>query len=126
MYKINDKHGTLCTPWGTWHGGEAFIPNPSIPQEKLLAWRKAGIIITDEDGPDVEEIMDTSDLLTALNRQALMMVIKLNGLNTSSDGLAVKPRTSWTDEMIRQAIRDSVPSLTALVLPSIQTSEPVL
>ena len=116
MYKIAKDHGTLNTPWGTWHAGEPFIPNPKIPQDKLMAWRQKGIIETDESGPDVEELIDTADVLTVLSRKELIQVIKDNGLNTRSDGTAIKVMVSWPDEAIRQAIRDTIPDLSTLTI----------
>ena len=102
MYKVRDLHGVLATPWGCWNEGEAFVPPPTLPREILRNWMEKGVIVTDEAGPDVEELLDEVDVLTTMDRKQLRTVISTNKQQLGT----VKPRQSWTDDVIRQAIRD--------------------
>lgn len=110
--------GPLSTPWGSWLPGESFNPGPTVPKDKIIAWRQQGIVIMDDDGPDVEEIIENSDILSDLTRQQLLSVIRDNNLNQLPNNMAVKPRTSWTEETIRQAIRDCGVPMSQLTLPA--------
>lgn len=114
MYRVRDNHGVLATPWGNWQEGEAFTPNPDIPKDKIAAWLEAGVLIADESGPDVAEILDETDVLTSMTRKQLLQVIVAN----PDVKKVVKPFTSWTPDMIRQAIRDVTPDLSKLVIPA--------
>lgn len=125
MYTVTEKHGPLATPWGTWIPGEPFSGD-SVPKDKLLAWKKAGIVIVDDKGPDVEEILEERDFLSSMTRKELLAIIVQHKLNLLPDGLAVKPKTSWPDEAVRQAIRDSVDDLTSLQKPPAAILESVL
>ena len=124
MYKVREKFGVLSTPWGSWNEGEVFnTPIGLSPEEQkrfqaaFTEWKKKGIILTDDSGPDVAEIIEDTDILSGLNRQQLLVTIRDNGLNLLEGGLAIKPMKSWSEEAIRQSIRDVVPDLTALKIP---------
>lgn len=118
MYKINPKHGTLATPWGVWLAGANFIPNQNIPRDTLLEWKRKGVIVLGEDGPDVELIPISVDVLSNMSKDELLKVIVLNNLHDCPDeALRIRPRLSWTDEAIRQAIRDTILDLSTLKLP---------
>lgn len=119
MDKINPKHGTLATPWGVWLAGANFIPNPSIPRELMLEWKRKGVIIPSEDGPDVELIPMSVDVLSTMSKDDLLKLIVLNNLHDGpEEALRIRPRQSWSDEAIRQAIRDTVLDLSTLKLPA--------
>jgi hypothetical protein len=113
MYKVRSDHGVLATPWGNWNEGEAFTPTPDIPKEKIATWLKTGVLVADEDGPDVEEMLDDTDVLSPLSRKALLKTISLNPDLKAS----IKVYNSWTPDMIRQAIRDITPDLSVLTMP---------
>ena len=113
MYRVRENHGVLATPWGTWQEGEPFTPNPDVPKAKIAAWLEAGVLIADESGPDVAELLDETDLLTPMTRKQLIQLIVAN----PEVKKVVKPFTSWTPDMIRQAIRDVVPDLSTLTIP---------
>ena len=111
MYKVRENHGVLATPWGTWQEGEVFNPTPDLPRDKLRLWLEAGVIIMDDDGPDVEELLEETDFLTQMTRKELLSFLSLHKDVLSS----IRPRTSWKDDAIRQAIRDLVPDLSTLL-----------
>ena len=112
MYKVRDDHGVLATPWGIWQEGESFSPPPELPREKLKAWLETGTVTMDDSGPDVEELLEETDVLTAMSRKELLSVIAGNRPALNS----IKPRTSWSDDAVRQAIRDLTPDLSVLKL----------
>lgn len=113
MYKVRENHGVLATPWGTWMEGESFIPTPELPRDKLKKWLETGVIVMDEDGPDVEELLEEVDVLTAMTRKELLAVIVSNRPLLAT----VRPRSSWSEDAIRQAIRDLAPDLSVLSVP---------
>lgn len=114
MYKLREAHGVLATPWGVWHEDEPFVPNPDIPRDKLKAWLEQGVIVMDDEGPDVEEILEETDQLSNMSRQELLGVLVANKEQLG----AIKPRKSWPDEAIRQAIRDMTTDLSTLKMPT--------
>lgn len=116
MYRVRENHGVLATPWGNWQEGEAFTQNPEhpVPKDTVAAWLEAGVLVADESGPDVAEILDETDILTPLDRKSLLRLIVAN----PDVKKVVKPFTSWTPDMIRQAIRDCVPDLSTLTIPA--------
>lgn len=116
MYKVRELHGVLATPWGCWNEGDAFVPPPTLPREILRTWMEKGVIVTDEAGPDVEEILDEMDALTPMDRKQLLTLISTNKSQLGT----IKPRQSWTDDVIRQAIRD-VAEVSTLTLPPAET-----
>lgn len=114
MYHVRENHGVLATPWGVWQEGEAFHPSPDVPKDKIAAWLEDGVLVTDESGPDVAELIDETDILTSMDRKALLRLITVNP-NVKK---VVKPFTSWSPDMIRQAIRDVTPDLSTLTIPA--------
>ena len=114
MYKVQENHGVLATPWGIWQEGEAFVPTPELPRTTLKTWLETGVLVTDESGPDVEELLEETDMLTSLTRKELLSLILANRPALE----AVKPRTSWSDDAIRQAIRDVTTDLSTLTVPT--------
>lgn len=116
MYRVRENHGVLATPWGNWQEGEPFVQNPEtpVPKDTIAAWLETGVLVSDESGPDVPEIFDEADILTNMDRKALLRLIVAN----PDVKKIVKPFTSWTPDMIRQAIRDVTPDLSTLVIPA--------
>jgi hypothetical protein len=119
MYTVRKDHGVLATPYGIWQEGEAFVPPSSLPREVLRNWMEQNVIVTDESGPDVEEIMDETDALTVMDRKQLISLISANKVLLGT----IKPRTSWSEDVIRQAIRD-IADLSALTFPVVSTEPP--
>lgn len=105
MWTVNPKHGTLATQYGTWFPGQPFVPPSNLPAKLFNSWRKEGVLIQDENGPDVEVFPTTQDVFASFNKETLYKLIQQNKLHELPDGMAVRPRTSWTEEQIREAIR---------------------
>lgn len=106
MEIVNPKKGVLCTPFGTWHPGDPFIPAVDIPEATLKSWRDSQHLIYDAEGPTISEFPeDNTDIFSKLNRKQLLRVIKENELNKGD--APIKPMTTWQDEAIRQAIRQT-------------------
>lgn len=85
----------------------------------MLEWKRKGVIIPSEDGPDVELIPMSVDVLSTMSKDDLLKLIVLNNLHDGpEEALRIRPRQSWSDEAIRQAIRDTVLDLSTLKLPA--------
>lgn len=83
----------------------------NCPPDLLAQFIKAECVkLIGEDGPPTNVIVD-QDVLTPLNQRDLVNVIIWNDLR----GM-VNPKTNWSDEQIRQAIRDVWPDLSTLKL----------
>lgn len=108
-YIVSAKQPILSTPWTTAKTGKA-VDVSKVPPATVQAWLKTGVIEVDADGPDLNELPD-NDALSALDRRQLLHVSVANKL-----GLQFKK--SWSDEMIRQLIRDTVSDLSSLQIPS--------
>lgn len=81
------------------------------PATLLKQFIKDGVVkLVGDDGPAEALILD-QDMLTPLNQKQLLKVITLNGLK------AIRPMNNWTDEQIRQAIRDFCEDINTLKLP---------
>lgn len=93
---------------------------PSTLLRRLL--KEGHIKLIGEDGPPESLIVDM-DQLSPLNQKQLIRVIVLNNLKGQ-----IKPMTNWTDEQIRQSIRDVVgEDLNSLQLPEdANASEPLI
>ena len=121
---VNPKLQTpFATQFGSWLPGEEIrekmidISEPElgmrkIPRSFLDNWIEQGHVVVTDSAPETEELAD-DDVLTPLNRHQLLGLIRPNGLADK-----IKPTTKWSDENIRQAIRDLVPDLSSLQLPA--------
>lgn len=82
------------------------------PSPLLRRFLQEGLVkMIGEEGPP-ESLIVEQDELTSLKQKQLVKVILLNSLQKF-----VKPMDNWTDEQIRQAIRDHVADLSTLKMP---------
>ena len=111
-YKVSKTHGVLATRFGSWAADAPLTNTNKIPPTVLKSWLEKGVIIMDESGPDTNEILE-EDVLSHLSRKELLQTIVANAFQSQ-----IVVKTSWTDEAIRQAIRDISPDLSLLKLPN--------
>lgn len=106
MYTLNpEKYQTaLPTPYGTFRLGQRaeFI---KVPKHILQQWldtsnNRVPDFIQTGDAPDLYEDMD-EDILDGLDRTTLKQTIVLNKLQ-------VLVKQKWSDDEVRQAIREAV------------------
>lgn len=89
------------------HEGKSLEKCPPALLKQLI---KDGLVDIVDGGAPEEMLVKDNDALSRLNRTELINVLKLNNLIQ-----IVGARQSWTDEQIRQGIRNVTPDVDKLV-----------
>lgn len=108
----------LSTPWGAFKPGrEADFSK--VPAKVKTAWLEQEVLIQTDKAPDLYEDMPV-DGLSAMSRADLKQFAVNNGI-------PLKVKQSWTDEEVRQAIRDltDATELAAMLRPVPPPENPV-
>lgn len=120
MFVLNkQKHETpLATPWGVFKPGRE-IDLSKVPTKVKMAWLENKIpdIIQSDKAPDLFEDMPL-DGLSDMNRAAL----KQFAVNHK---IPLRVKLTWTDEEVRQAIRELVDPQTLDQLLAAPVTTPV-
>lgn len=101
----------LSTKHGTWFPG-TNIDTLKVPSNLLKLWLEQKIVVSNDAPTEALEIPTDDDCLTGMTRSQLLSLIRPNDLTDY-----VKPTTNWSDEQIRQGIRDCVENLANLKVP---------
>jgi antitoxin component of RelBE/YafQ-DinJ toxin-antitoxin module len=98
MLAVNPKYpNALATPWGVFKPGrEADFSK--VPAAVKAKWLEDEVLVQTDKAPDLYEDMPL-DGLSSMNRQELKQFAVNNNI-------PLKVKQSWTDEEVRQAIRD--------------------
>lgn len=105
----------IAHPRFSCHEGKALI---GCPPDLLRQFITDKIVKLSGEGGPPEQLIADQDVLTPLSQKQLVSIIMRT---TLPDGTKlrteVKPMSDWSDEQIRQAIRDVVLDLDLLTMP---------